>query len=121
MTEDRRLWRKVLAADLGLFNVAVFFFAWLPPSTLKVQEQLIMVGAVFAAIGVGTHAMRRVRLPGEQWAYLVTAMVGALTLLIYAHLAVDPYSVKVPYCLFLLSGVVSGLAAHVIDGGPGHG
>ena len=27
MTADRRLWRRVLAVDLGLFNVALFFFA----------------------------------------------------------------------------------------------
>jgi hypothetical protein len=120
MTHERVLWRRVLAADLGLFNVALFFFAWLPPSTLAFQEQVIMLASAAAAVGVVTHSVQRIHLPGEQWSYLITAMVGALTLLLYAHLAHAPAAVKVPYILFLLSGIVSGLAAHVIDGGPGH-
>lgn len=121
MTTDRRLWRRVLAVDLGLFNVALFFFAWLPPSTIEPQETAVMVGSVLAGIGVIGHALPRLRIPGESWSYLLTACVGFLTLLVYAHLAPVPYSVKVPYLLFLASGIASGLAAHVIDGGPGHG
>lgn len=121
VAENRRLWRRVLAADLGVFNVAVFMFALLPPSTLKAQEWIIMAGAVLAGIGVVSHASTRIHLWGEGYAYLATSMVGGLTLLIYAHLATAPYYVKIPYVLFLLSGVVSGLAAHVIDGGPENG
>jgi hypothetical protein len=120
VASDRTLWRRVLAVDLGLFNVAVFFFAYLPPSTLKVQEVLIMVGSAAAAVGLVAHALQRIHLPGEHWSYLITAMVGFLTFILYAHLSTAPYNVKIPYILLLISGIASALAAHVIDGGPEH-
>jgi hypothetical protein len=121
MTTDRTMWRRVLAFDLGLFNVALFFFAWLPPDTLVWPERIAMVGSAAACVGVVAHAVRRVNIPGEGWSYLITACVGFYVLLVYAHTAPAPWSVKAPFLLFLASGIASGLAAHVIDGGPGRG
>jgi hypothetical protein len=121
MSSDRTLWRRVLAADLGLFNVAIFFFAWLPPTTLVWSERVAMIAAAAAALGVVAHALRRITIPGEGYAYLITAMVGFYVLLVYVHTAPAPAAVKVPFCLFLASGIASGLAAHVIDGGPARG
>jgi hypothetical protein len=120
-TADRRMWRRVLAADLGLFNAAIFLFALLPPTTLLPQEWLAMTLSGLAMVGVVAHACHRIHLPGEGYAYLATAMVGAYVFAVYAHAAEAPASVKVPFLLFLASGIASGLAAHVIDGGPGNG
>jgi hypothetical protein len=119
--ENRTLWRRVLAADLGLFNAAIFLFALLPPTTLLPQEWLAMVLSGLAAIGVVAHACTRIRIPGEGYAYLATAMVGSYVFAVYAHAAEAPASIKAPFLLFLASGIASGLAAHVIDGGPVRG
>lgn len=115
-------WRKVLAADLGLFNVALFFFAWLPPATLVIQEQIIMAMAAFSFFGVVSHASTRISLPFENWAYLLTGATGLLTLFAYEIFARgDAVQFQVSYGLFLLSGVVSAYAAHLIDGGKREG
>lgn len=115
-------WRKVLAADLGLFNIAIFFFALLPPATLIIQEWVIMVLAVLSLIGVISHASSRINLPGENWAYLATGFTGLLTMFAYEIFAdVDEYQDKVAFGLFLASGVVSAYAAHLIDGGKREG
>jgi hypothetical protein len=121
MSSDRTLWRRVLAMDLGLFNVAIFAFALLPPSTLLPSEWLAMALSGLAAVGVVAHALRRIQLPFEGYSYLATAMVGSYVFAVYATAADAPASVKVPFLLFLASGIASGLAAHVIDGGPGNG
>lgn len=121
LAENRTLWRRVLAADLGLFNAAIFMFALLPPSTLLPSEWLAMGLAALALVGVVAHAFPRFHLPGEGYAYLATAMVGSYVFAVYGHAAQAPASVKVPFLLFLGSGIASGLAAHVIDGGPRDG
>jgi hypothetical protein len=115
-------WRKVLAADLALFNVAIFFFALLPPSTLVVQEWVIMVLAVFSLIGVISHASIHITLPGEDWAYLLTGATGLLTAFAYEIFVADDASqYRISYGLFLASGIVSAYAAHLIDGGKREG
>jgi hypothetical protein len=116
--ENRTMWRRVLAADLGLFNLAIFAFALLPPATLLPSEWFAMALSAAALFGVIAHAIRCLHIPGEGYAYLATAMVGSYVFLVYAHAAEAPASVKVPFLLFLASGIASGLAAHVIDGGP---
>ena len=115
-------WRRVLAADLGIFNIAIFFFAWIPPQTLIIQEQVIMAMALFSFIGLISHASIRVHLPGESWSYLLTGATGLLTLGAYEVLAQDISSqYRITYGLFLLSGIVSAYAAHLIDGGKREG
>ena len=120
-TENRNLWRRVLAADLGIFNLAIFAFALLPPATLLPSEWFAMALSALGVVGVVAHAIRCIHLPGEGYAYLATAMVGSYVFAVYAHAAEAPASVKVPFLLFLASGIASGLAAHVIDGGPRSG
>lgn len=115
-------WRKVLAADLGLFNVAIFFFALLPPETVVIQEQVIMVMAVLGFIGVVSHATTRITLPCESWAYLLTGATGLLTLFAYEIFAKsDNVQYRATYGFFLVSGIVSAYAAHLIDGGKREG
>jgi hypothetical protein len=112
-----RSWRRVLAADLGAYNIAIFFFALLPPSTLNSFEWAAMLLAFFNGVGVLAHAMERFNLPGEEWAYLTTGATGLFVLISYVSLSTDSVEVKLPFTLFLISGVLSGYAAHVIDGG----
>jgi hypothetical protein len=115
-------WRKVLAADLALFNAAIFFFALLPPNTVVVQEQVIMAMAVMSLIGVISHATSRVTLPFENWAYLLTGATGLLTLFAYEIFAqTDLSQYRITYGLFLVSGIISAYAAHLIDGGKREG
>lgn len=109
-------WRFFLALDLGLFNLALFVFAWLPPETLVPVERVAMALSLIAFIGVVGHAIPWVTLPGEKWAYLITGAVGLYVLLGYIASSTAPYYIKVPYCAFMLSGIASGYAAHVIDG-----
>jgi hypothetical protein len=115
-------WRKVLAADLGLFNIAIFTFALLPPNTLVVQEWIIMTMAIFGLIGVVSHSSKNIKLPLENWAYLVTGATGLLTLFAYEIFAKsDASQYRITYGLFLVSGIVSAYAAHLIDGGKREG
>lgn len=114
----RARWRILLAVDLGLFNLALFLFALLPPYNLIPQEWVAMGLAVFAMIGVITHALPLIHLPGERWAYMITSWVGLYVLVAYEKLSSDPYYMKVSMAMFLLSGIASAYAAHVIDGGP---
>lgn len=116
VTDDRHLWRRVLAADLFLFNVAIFFFALLPPIDLNNFEIVALILSGFAAIGLVTHATDKITLPKEHLSYMITSSVGLYVFGSYMHMSTQPYYIKVPYLIFLLSGIVSGYAAHVIDG-----
>lgn len=116
---DRR-WRAVLAADLGLFNVALFLFAWLPPTSIIFAEWLTMAVSALCAVGVISHALPRVKLPADEWAYLMTGATGLYVFAVYGSATEIPVYLKVPFLAFLLSGSMSGYAAHVIDGGPAH-
>lgn len=115
-------WRKVLAADLALFNTAIIAFALLPPETIVIQEQVIMAMAALSLIGVVFHASARFHLPWEEWSYLLTGATGLLTLFAYEIFAqTDLSQFRITYGLFLLSGIVSAYAAHLIDGGKREG
>lgn len=121
MEPSVRWWRKLVAGDVAMHMIAVLFFAYLPPSTLNAYEQLIMILAAAAFVGVLSHAFARVTLPAERWAYLAAAFVCVLTLLLYETRTLHtpiPLSVRIPFGLFLAAGAVSAGAAHVIDGGP---
>lgn len=117
MTDDRSFWRKVLATNLILFNVAIFLFAWLPPSTLVMPERIALGASAFAAIGLFSHAFDWFNLPGEHLSYLITGSVGVYSLVGYAVDDSVPYYVKAPVLCFMASGIASAYAAHVIDGG----
>jgi hypothetical protein len=109
-------WKRLLALDLGLFNVALFAFAYIPPETLIVPEILVMAGSVFCLIGVISNAFPKVHLPYEEWAYFITGLLGTLTLLLYVHFSSHAGDIlyRIPIDLFLLSGIASAYAAHVI-------
>lgn len=113
-------WRRLLAIDLGLFNVALFLFAMLPPENIVPVEWSVMILASLCAVGVVSHALASIRIPGEQWSYLMTGAGGLYVFGVYSQVESVPLSVKIPYLAFLLSGSASGYAAHVIDGGRGH-
>lgn len=111
------IWRRVLALDLGLYNIGIFLFAWLPPETLNLNEKIAMAASLFAFLGVVARALRRIDLPFEEWSYFITMLVGAYVFLGYVTSAPDTYDDKIPFGVFLLSGIASAFAAHVIDGG----
>ena len=112
-------WRWIVAADILLHLIAVWWFAYLPPDTLNNYEKLIMVLASFAAIGVVTHACWWLRIPMAQWSYLLAGFVCLFSLMLYEIRSYElvPFSITIPFGLFLLAGTVSSFAAHIIDGG----
>jgi hypothetical protein len=113
-------WRHILAADIVMHLIAVWWFAFLPPSTLNEFETLIMIVCTLAGFGVVAHAFNWFDLPGERWSYLMAGFIMVLTMLVYEVSLLDspvPLAVRVPFGLFLLAGSVSAFAAHVIDGG----
>lgn len=114
-------WRKALAIDLSIYLVGLFLFALLPPTTLNWVEITLMIMSVIALIGVVSHASTRISLPGEQWSYLVTGVLGLLAFGAYESYALYAgdveYQFSVTYGVFLIAGAASGYAAHVIDGG----
>jgi hypothetical protein len=117
----RELWRRALVLDLSLFNIGIFFLAYLPPQTLTWVEGVCMAGSAFCIVGLLSHLCHNVKVPGDEWAYLATAWIGAMTLIAYVFLARAPitYSVSIP--VFLAGGIASAGAAHIIDGGkPKH-
>jgi hypothetical protein len=117
-----RWWRKALAADIALHLVAIFFFAYLPPNTLNTWETAIMGGSLLALGGVLSHAFIPIRVPGDQWAYLLSGGVALFTLLVYESRTWGepiPLTLRVTYGLFLAAAAVSSYAAHVIDGARG--
>ena len=118
-----RWWRKALAADIALHLVAIFFFAYLPPSTLNTWEMGIMAASALALSGVMSHAFVPCRVPGDRWAYLLAGAVALYTLLVYETRTWGqpiPLTLRVTYGLFLLSAAVSAYAAHIIDGARPH-
>jgi hypothetical protein len=110
-------WRRVLVADLFFYNLANFFFAYLPQNEINRFEGIAMILTTFCAISILAHASTKFSIRYDEWGYAATGAVGLFLLLSYASTTPNPFEVKVPFCLFLLSGVVSGYAAHVIDGG----
>lgn len=117
-------WRHVLAADIVMHLIAVWWFAFLPPSTLNEFETFIMIVSTLAAFGVIAHAFDIFDLPGEHWSYLMAGFIMLLTAIVYEVQLLDspiPLAIRVPFGLFLLAGTVSAFAAHVIDGGSSRG
>lgn len=114
LTQINTRWRRLLALDLGLFNVALFAFAYIPPRTLIIPEIIVMIGSVLCLIGVVSNALPKIHLPYEEWAYFITGLLGTLTILLFTRLSPDEILLKIPIDLFLLSGVASAYAAHVI-------
>lgn len=81
-----------------------------------------MLLSALSLIGVVAHASTRIRLPLEEWSYLATGATGLLTLLVYESFATYvELNTRVTFGLFLVSGVVSAYAAHLIDGGKREG
>jgi hypothetical protein len=125
LTALRRKWRRVLAIDLGLFSISMFSLMLIPPAAIIGPEMVGMAGAAGCLLLVVSHAFFRFRIPGEEWGYFATGLLGTSLLLGFfnyindeRYLAVAPdIELKVPVALFLLSGVASAFAAHVIDGG----
>jgi peptidoglycan/LPS O-acetylase OafA/YrhL len=117
MTTTTRRWRKVLVADLLAYNIAILLFAFFPPATLNTVEFVVMLSSALCGLGVMFHAAERVSLPMDQWAYLATGAVGLFTLCAYGTMSTHSLTVKIPFMAFILAGVISGYAGHVIDGG----
>lgn len=113
-------WRWIVAADILIHLIAVWFFALLPPNTLNLIEKTVMVLSVLAGIGVLTHVSSRLNLPGVHWAYLAAGFICIFTLMAYEVNSYGevPASITIPFGLFLFAGAVSSFAAHVVDGGP---
>lgn len=113
-------WRKAIAFDLSIYLIGLFLFAYLPPDTLNIVEKIVMVLSVFALTGVISHASTKISIPGEQWSYLITGILGLLTFGAYESYAYyygTDLQFSITYGVFLLAGAASGYAAHVIDGG----
>jgi hypothetical protein len=113
----RLLWRRFLVADLSLYNLGIFFLAYLPPQTLTWVEGVCMAGSVACIIGLVSHLCHNIRVPGERWSYLLTAWVGGITLMAYVFLAKATLTYEVSIPILLAGGIASASAAHVIDGG----
>lgn len=123
-SESPRLWRRLLALDLGIFNLAMVALALIPPNTLVVPELVVSALGALLFFGVLSHASDTISVPGEQWAYLATGTLGLWTFLNFevgASGGEVQLFAKVSIGLFLLSGAASGYAAHVIDGGRRRG
>jgi hypothetical protein len=117
-------WRHILAGDIVMHLTAVWWFAFLPPTTLNEFETLIMIVSTMAGFGVIAHAFDWFDLPGEQWSYLAAGFIMLLTMIVYEVSLLGspvPFAIRFPFGLFLLAGTVSAFAAHVIDGGQSRG
>lgn len=117
VSQNNIWWRRVLVADLFFYNLANFFFAWLPINEINRFEGIAMVLTVLCTIAILAHASTKFSIRYDEWGYAATGAVGLMLLLTYLSTSLNPWEIKIPLCLFLLSGVVSGYAAHVIDGG----
>lgn len=114
-TTDR--WRRALVLDLALYNLAVIALAVIPTSTLIPPEWVAIIGSGLCLAGLLCHASNRIHVWGEQWAYLGTAVVGVVTLTGFILNAETTATYELAVPLFLLAGVASAGAAHLIDGG----
>ena len=120
MEPSGQWWRKVIAADLALYLLSIFTFAYLPPNSVNPYEVLVMILSIVTLVGVVSHASTRWHLPLEEWSYLATGFLGLLAFGLYEAYSAyfsEPPSVRITYGMFLLAGAVSGYAAHVVDGG----
>jgi hypothetical protein len=115
--EKLRWMRRALSAELILFCLAVALFAYIPPATFEFIEVVAVVGAALCSIGLFSQASNRLRLPGEQWAYLLTATLGVYVMLGFQTQSDASFEQRILIGVFLLSGIVGAYAAHLVDGG----
>jgi|SRR5215510_4218260 len=118
MPEPLYLGRTVVCSALIIYDLAIIDFAIEPLDTLQWAEVIAVGLASMSIIGLIAHMFEAVRLPAEEYAYLVTGFCGLMTLLLFLGDTSDVLSRQVLHnALFLLAGVVGGYGAHIVAGG----
>jgi hypothetical protein len=104
-------WKYVTCVALLLYCAGIIFFALHPVEDIKWGEWVSVVLSVIAQIGLLAYAFPNVRLPGEEYAFLIVGYVGFITLLFYLLDTADDPTRRAGIALFLMSGAVAGYGA----------
>jgi peptidoglycan/LPS O-acetylase OafA/YrhL len=115
--------RAVVSGALLLYCAGLFTLAAFPTSDVDWAEWVVIVLSIVAAIGLVAQMSPRIRVPGEEFAYLVTGWAGMFSLCLYLIDSTDPNYVQVRITLLLLAGSLGAYAAFIVrdtprEGGP---
>ena len=105
--------RLVVCSALIVYCCAITTLALFPATGITWVSWVVLFLATIAVIGLIAHASTAIVLPGEQYAYLVTAVTGAITLLVYDWQGSVPVHERVRVSLFLTVGIIGGVGAYV--------
>ena len=110
--------RWLLSLDVMVINVAIILLAALPLDTLVVPEMLGIIGGAAALILTATHINRLGgAIPGDRWCYLVSAVLITYVMVGYLGWGDGPWYYRLIVSMFLTSGIISAIAAHIYDSG----
>lgn len=116
MSQARRA-RLTVCVALFLYCLSVIFLVWTPGTAIDAAARwgytVVTVLAAVAAIGLVGLAAPAIRLPGEEYAYLVTGWAGFSGLLMYLISTDDTHPRRVAICLVLATGVVGAYGAYL--------
>jgi hypothetical protein len=122
VTYSRRT-RLTVCASLFLYCAAIVVFALTPVVEIDWAEIVTAAIAFLAGIGLIAHAFDAIKLPGEDYAYLIVGWAGFTATLIYLIDTHDGEGRRAALTMLLLVGVFGGYGAHLglLDEGYGDG
>lgn len=107
--------RQVVCGALCFYCAGVFSLALWPTTHITVVEWIVAALCVVAFIGLVAHAIPAIQLPGSEYAYLVTGLVGTTSLFLFLltpeHGMSPPEYAKIRITLLLLSGAIGAYGA----------
>lgn len=103
--------RQAVSLALLTYTAGVFMLALFPINTLTYAELFDAALAVVAGIGMIANLIPVIKLPGQQYAYLMVGLAGLATLGCYLVTSEDPYYVQIRAAFLLLAGAVGGYGA----------
>ena len=108
-------WRTVLTVASFLYCAGIIFFALYPVHDITWGEWLVVVIASIAVLGLIVYSLPSVKVPGEEFAFLLVGWSGFMTLLFYLVDTADDPTRRAGIALFLMAGMFTGYGAFLVQ------
>ena len=107
--------RWVFCTALFVYACGLFVLALWPTDDINWIEWVAAAAAVVAVVGLIAHAVPDIRIPGEDYAYLITGAAGLLTMLSYLVDSDAPDHRQTFVALLLSTGIIAGYGAFLAE------